>query len=321
MEGAPLECPWGTDKEMVKTERRLCLWQTNSVSKRTVAEPLIQHLPALQWRTAAGVGGKVYNSTLAYKGNIDTDWQRRASSELLDLHPYMALRRIHPSIHPSRTEKAETFISRMKKHTERRDAAGLGGRNRRVGGGGEAEAKWSCGEERPGDRLVGERRGSVHQLPLNIEVLRTDESKTRRVRSSGEMQGSGKREILEKTRLAATSSGTIPACQNSGATPPGIEPGTTRWDHKCLPNTFWGHGGWAISRLACSPPTKTDRVQSPVGSPDFRKWESCWTMTLVGGFSRESPVSPALSFRSIFTSITLIGSQDLAVKSRPNIFT
>ncbi|KAJ8881139.1 hypothetical protein PR048_017612 [Dryococelus australis] len=42
-----------------------------------------------------------------------------------------------------------------------------------------------------------------------------------------------------------------------------------------------------------------------------------------GGFSRGSPVSPAPSFRrrSIFTSITLIGSQDPAVKSHPNIFT
>ncbi|KAJ8873497.1 hypothetical protein PR048_024315 [Dryococelus australis] len=45
--------------------------------------------------------------------------------------------------------------------------------------------------------------------------------------------------------------------------------------------------------------------------------------SLVGGFSRVSPVSSAPSFRlcSIFTSITLIGSQDLAVKSCPNLFT
>ncbi|KAJ8867993.1 hypothetical protein PR048_031802 [Dryococelus australis] len=53
------------------------------------------------------------------------------------------------------------------------------------------------------------------------------------------------------------------------------------------------------------------------------KWESCRTMPLVGGFSRGSPVSPAPSFRrcSIFTSITIIGSEDPAVKSRPNLFT
>ncbi|KAJ8879108.1 hypothetical protein PR048_019714 [Dryococelus australis] len=46
-------------------------------------------------------------------------------------------------------------------------------------------------------------------------------------------------------------------------------------------------------------------------------WESCRTMPLVGGFSRGSPISPAPSFRrrSILTSITHIGSLDLAVKS------
>ncbi|KAJ8881189.1 hypothetical protein PR048_017662 [Dryococelus australis] len=82
-------------------------------------------------------------------------------------------------------------------------------------------------------------------------------------------------------------------------------------------------GATVAERLASSPPTKANRAQSPAGSPDFRKWESCPTMPLVGGFSRGSPVSLAPSFRrsSIFTSITLIGSQDLAVKSRPNIFT
>ncbi|KAJ8884325.1 hypothetical protein PR048_016182 [Dryococelus australis] len=66
--------------------------------------------------------------------------------------------------------------------------------------------------------------------------------------------------------------------------------------------------------LDCLPPTKANRVQYPGGSlPDFRKWESCRTMPLVGGFSRGSPVSPAISFRrcTILTSITLIGSQDL----------
>ncbi|KAJ8870896.1 hypothetical protein PR048_027197 [Dryococelus australis] len=58
-------------------------------------------------------------------------------------------------------------------------------------------------------------------------------------------------------------------------------------------------------------------------SPNFRKWESCLTTPLVGRFSRVSPVSPALSFRrcSILISNTHIGSQDLAVKSRPNLFT
>ncbi|KAJ8897541.1 hypothetical protein PR048_002889 [Dryococelus australis] len=70
-------------------------------------------------------------------------------------------------------------------------------------------------------------------------------------------------------------------------------------------------------RLARSPPTMANRVQSPTG------WESSRTVPLVDGFSRGSPVSPSPSSRrrSIFTSITLFGSQDLAVKSRPNLFT
>ncbi|KAJ8883253.1 hypothetical protein PR048_015095 [Dryococelus australis] len=46
-------------------------------------------------------------------------------------------------------------------------------------------------------------------------------------------------------------------------------------------------------------------------------------MPLVGGFSRGSPVYPTLSFRScsILASVPLIGSEDLDVKGRPNVFT
>ncbi|KAJ8893947.1 hypothetical protein PR048_006548 [Dryococelus australis] len=73
-------------------------------------------------------------------------------------------------------------------------------------------------------------------------------------------------------------------------------------------------GATVAERLPRSPPTKANRAQSPAGSPDFRKWESCRTIPLVSGFSRRCPVSHAPSFRrrSIFTSTTLIGSQDLA---------
>ncbi|KAJ8895910.1 hypothetical protein PR048_001250 [Dryococelus australis] len=58
-------------------------------------------------------------------------------------------------------------------------------------------------------------------------------------------------------------------------------------------------------------------------TPDFRMWESFRTMQLVGGFSQGSPVYPALSFRrrSILTSITLIGSQDLdCTMAAPRLF-
>ncbi|KAJ8876143.1 hypothetical protein PR048_024052 [Dryococelus australis] len=51
---------------------------------------------------------------------------------------------------------------------------------------------------------------------------------------------------------------------------------------------------FSYNRLARSSPTKANRVQSPAGSPEFCKWESCRTMPLVGEFSRGSPISPPL---------------------------
>ncbi|KAJ8867470.1 hypothetical protein PR048_031272 [Dryococelus australis] len=58
-------------------------------------------------------------------------------------------------------------------------------------------------------------------------------------------------------------------------------------------------------------------------TPDFRKWESCHTMSLVGGFSRGSLVAPPLHSKAAPYSphFTLTGSQDLTVKSRPKLFT
>ncbi|KAJ8871570.1 hypothetical protein PR048_027896 [Dryococelus australis] len=61
--------------------------------------------------------------------------------------------------------------------------------------------------------------------------------------------------------------------------------------------TCYGTGAAVAERLVCSPPTKTNRVQSPAGSPDFRVRGLCRTMPLAGGFYRGSPDSPALSFR------------------------
>ncbi|KAJ8888661.1 hypothetical protein PR048_008153 [Dryococelus australis] len=74
-------------------------------------------------------------------------------------------------------------------------------------------------------------------------------------------------------------------------------------------------GATVAERLARSPSSKTNRIHSLAGSPDFRKWESCRTMLLVDGFSRGFPL-PLFRRRSIFTSITLIGSQDLALQPR-----
>ncbi|KAJ8879820.1 hypothetical protein PR048_020428 [Dryococelus australis] len=138
-----------------------------------------------------------------------------------------------------------------------------------------------------------------------------------------------------------------------GATPRGIEPGSRRWEasrlttaalgKKCLwkaqfqkkvkeePKfeSFKRHlrtphvvGATVAERLARSPPAKANRAQSPAGSTDFRKWESCQAMSLGGGFSRESPTSPAPPIPAPLHihSITLIGSEDLNVKSHPNLF-
>ncbi|KAJ8869214.1 hypothetical protein PR048_030786 [Dryococelus australis] len=72
--------------------------------------------------------------------------------------------------------------------------------------------------------------------------------------------------------------------------------------------------GTAAGRLACSLPTKANRIYFPAGSlPEFRKWESCRTMPLVGGFfsgiSRFPP--PLHSGVATFSPhFTFVGSQD-----------
>ncbi|KAJ8882935.1 hypothetical protein PR048_014774 [Dryococelus australis] len=68
------------------------------------------------------------------------------------------------------------------------------------------------------------------------------------------------------------------------------------------------------------PPTRFGFNSQRDHSLDFRTWELCWMMQLIVGFSQGFPVSPALSFwwLSILTSLYLIGSQDLDVKSRLN---
>ncbi|KAJ8872576.1 hypothetical protein PR048_026182 [Dryococelus australis] len=58
-------------------------------------------------------------------------------------------------------------------------------------------------------------------------------------------------------------------------------------------------------------------------TPDFRRWESCRTMPLDGGLSRDLPFTlPFHSVAALYsTHSTLIGSQGLDVKSHPNLFT
>ncbi|KAJ8882312.1 hypothetical protein PR048_014114 [Dryococelus australis] len=90
-----------------------------------------------------------------------------------------------------------------------------------------------------------------------------------------------------------------------------------------LPDFANGKLGAAVAvRLACLPSTNTNRVQSPAGSlSDFRMCESCRTKPLLGGVSRGSPVPPTLSFRRCSILTLIVDSQDLAIKSHPNLFT
>ncbi|KAJ8897638.1 hypothetical protein PR048_002987 [Dryococelus australis] len=78
-------------------------------------------------------------------------------------------------------------------------------------------------------------------------------------------------------------------------------------------------GGWPCLSVgtATDPTTKANRAQSPAGSlPDFRKWESFRTMTLVGDLPFTLPLH--FGFAPFSTHFTLIGSQEL-VNSHPNL--
>ncbi|KAJ8882527.1 hypothetical protein PR048_014338 [Dryococelus australis] len=131
------------------------------------------------------------------------------------------------------------------------------------------------------------------QLMQTIEVFKVDESGMRLECSSTGMKRVGIWEIPGKTRRPVASSYTITTCENPVVTWPGIKQ------------------GFALTTHLAPRRTGLDTQFSQ-------------TMPLVGGFSRASPVSPALSFQrcSILTSITLIASQNLAfrncrAKSRP----
>ncbi|KAJ8881317.1 hypothetical protein PR048_017798 [Dryococelus australis] len=71
-------------------------------------------------------------------------------------------------------------------------------------------------------------------------------------------------------------------------------------------------------RLACSPPNMENLVQFPAGTlPDFRMWRIVPDDAAVGG--DPSPIHSGVAPYSFH--FILIGSQDLAVKSRPNLYT
>ncbi|KAJ8877577.1 hypothetical protein PR048_022032 [Dryococelus australis] len=69
-------------------------------------------------------------------------------------------------------------------------------------------------------------------------------------------------------------------------------------------NTSRSRSGVAVRLLA-------SHHGEPVRFPDFRMWKSCRTISLAGGFSRGSPVSPALAFRRCFILTSLHPSSAL----------
>ncbi|KAJ8887973.1 hypothetical protein PR048_007458 [Dryococelus australis] len=72
-------------------------------------------------------------------------------------------------------------------------------------------------------------------------------------------------------------------------------------------------------RLACSPPAKVIQVQSPAGPlRTFACGNRGGRCRSPAGTLGDTPPPPQLRWRSVLTSITLISSQDLDVKSRPN---
>ncbi|KAJ8881980.1 hypothetical protein PR048_018468 [Dryococelus australis] len=93
--------------------------------------------------------------------------------------------------------------------------------------------------------------------------------------------------------------------------------------HSCA-DSLSNNGPSVAERLACSPPAKAIRVQSPAGSlPDFRKWVSCpddaASRRVFSGISRfPRPFIPVLLHNQP-QSLSL-GSQDLAVERHPNLF-
>ncbi|KAJ8895732.1 hypothetical protein PR048_001070 [Dryococelus australis] len=159
--------------------------------------------------------------------------------------------------------------------------------------------------------------------------------------AASEYIGLGNREIPVKTHRPAASSGTIPKCENPRATPPGIERGSPWREATSLttipprprvvskPSTPPTEGLFVCaldvtcSRTPFQISRQANRFRFPTGSScprifacGSRAGRCRWSVGFSRAMSRFSPPlhSGAAPFPLCFT---LIGSQDLCVKSRP----
>ncbi|KAJ8889602.1 hypothetical protein PR048_009102 [Dryococelus australis] len=91
---------------------------------------------------------------------------------------------------------------------------------------------------------------------------------------------------------------------------------------KVLPHAFLSFTSKRGSRwCSCFHQGKLGLIPDTV-APRFCMWKSCRTMLLVSGFSWRAPNSSTLAFQCCsIRCFTLIGSQELDIKSRPNLFT
>ncbi|KAJ8866561.1 hypothetical protein PR048_032420 [Dryococelus australis] len=103
---------------------------------------------------------------------------------------------------------------------------------------------------------------------------------------------------------------------------PYVLPGLAPRDKRFSATT---RGATVVWRIEYSPPTNGNRVRLPVGSHPgiFACGNRAGRCRCSAGFLGDLPFPPPSHSGacSILASFTLIGSQDLAVKSRPNIFT
>ncbi|KAJ8866397.1 hypothetical protein PR048_032240 [Dryococelus australis] len=91
---------------------------------------------------------------------------------------------------------------------------------------------------------------------------------------------------------------------------PPLQAGHSRWKGG-------GARGGVVVRLLASHLGEPCSITGGV-SPLFRIWESCWTITLIGEFSRGYPVSPALAFLRCYNGPMhpILTSQGFIAKSR-----